>query len=93
MAAMWFVTLVKWRRKPTKHDTEAMTAYWADAGKMGMKLHHAFWTLGRFDYVSITEGPDEKTAMKFALNAPTDLGATETLVAVSRDEAIKFLNT
>jgi uncharacterized protein with GYD domain len=91
MAAMWFITLVKFRRKPTKHDTDAMGAYWADAGKMGVKLHNVFWTLGRFDVVSITEAPDEKTQMKFALNAPTDLGATETLVAVSREEAIKFL--
>jgi len=91
MAAMWFITLVKFRRKPTKHDTDAMGAYWADAEKMGVKLHNVFWTLGRFDVVSITEAPDEKTQMKFALNAPTDLGATETLVAVSREEAIKLL--
>ncbi len=91
MAAMWFVTLVKWRRKPTKHDADAMTAYWAEAEKSGVKRHNVFWTLGRFDAVIITEAPDEKTAMKFALNTPTDLGATETLVAVSREEAIKML--
>lgn len=91
MAAMWFITLVKFRRKPTKHDTDAMGAYWAGAEKMGVKLHNVFWTLGRFDVVSITEAPDEKTQMKFSLNTPTDLGATETLVAVSRDEAIKML--
>ncbi len=88
---MWFVTLAKFRRKPTKHDVDAMTGYWADAGKAGVKLHQAFWTLGRFDAVIITEAADEKTAMKFALNAPTDLGATETLVAVSREEAIKMV--
>ena len=90
---MWFITLVKFRRKPTKADTEAMSKYWADAGKMGVKLHQVFWTLGRFDVVSITEAPDEKTSMKFSLNAPSDLGSTETLVAVSREEAIKFLGS
>jgi uncharacterized protein with GYD domain len=88
---MWFITLVKFRRKPTKQDTEKMGAYWASSEKMGVKLHNVFWTLGRFDVVSITEAPDEKTQMKFALNAPGDIGATETLVAVSREEAIKML--
>jgi uncharacterized protein with GYD domain len=91
MAAMWFVTLVKWRRKPNKNDTEAMTKFWSESGKMGVKLHHAFWTLGRFDAVFITEAPDEKTAMKLFVNTPTDLGSSETLVAVSREEAIKMV--
>jgi len=92
MAAMWFVTLVKWKRKPTKHDTEAMTAYWAEAGKWGVKLHNSFWTLGRFDAVFVTEAPDEKTVMKLFVNTPTDLGSSETLVAVSREEAIKMIS-
>ncbi len=88
---MWFITLVKFRRKATKQDTQAMGAYWKEAEKSGVKLHNAFWTLGRYDAVFISEGPDEKTAMKFAIGAPTDLGATETLVAVSRDEVVSWL--
>jgi uncharacterized protein with GYD domain len=89
---MWFVTLVKWRRKPNKHDTEAMTAYWAEAEKMGVKRHMSFWTLGRYDAVFVTEAPDEKTVMKLFVNTPTDLGSSETLVAVSREEAIKMVS-
>jgi uncharacterized protein with GYD domain len=89
---VWFVTLIKFRRKPAKSDTDKMSAYWAEGAKWGIKLHHGFWTLGRFDAVFITEAPDEKTHMKFQLNAPSDLGATETLVAVSRDEAIKLIS-
>ncbi len=88
---MWFITLVKFRRKPTMEDTSKMNSYWAGAEKMGVKRHMGFWTLGRYDAVFVSEAPDEKSAMKFALNSPTDLGATETLVAVSRDEAVKLL--
>jgi uncharacterized protein with GYD domain len=91
MAAMWFITLVKWRRKPNKNDIQAMNAFWSDAGKMGVKVHNSFWTLGRFDAVFIVEAPDEQTAMKLWVNTPTDLGSTETLVAVSREEAIKMV--
>ena len=88
---MWFITLVKFRRKPTKADTDSMNSYWAEAEKWGVKRHMGFWTLGRYDAVFITEAPDEKTAMRFTLASPTDLGATETLVAISRDEAVSWL--
>lgn len=83
--------MVKFRRKPTKADTDSMSAYWAEGAKWGVKPHMSLWTLGRYDAVFISEAPDEKTAMKFALGAPTDLGATETMVAVSRDEAVSWL--
>ena len=88
---MWFVTLVKFRRKPNKEDVEKMNSYWTEAEKWGVKRHHAFWTLGRYDAVFITEAPDEKTAMKLAMGSPTDLGATETMVALSRDEVVSWL--
>ncbi len=88
---MWFITLVKFRRKPTKEDSEKMNSYWMEAEKWGVKRHQAFWTLGRYDAVFISEAPDEKTAMKFAMWSPTDLGATETMVAVGRDEVVSWL--
>ncbi len=89
---MWFVTLVKFKRQPTKAEADAMTERWKEAEKWNIKLHHSFWTLGRYDAVTITEAPDEKTAMKFAMDvAKTGIGATETMVAVSRDEAVSWL--
>jgi len=88
---MWFVTLAKFRHTPSKSETEKMSAYFAGAGKQGIKMHQAFWTLGRFDAVIISEAPDEKAAMSFALNAPGDFVSTETLVAVSREDAIKMV--
>ncbi len=88
---MWFVTLVKFRRTPTKADAEAMKARWAESEKWGVKRHSAFWTLGRFDAVIITEAPDEKTMMKFQIAGDSNVAHTETLVAVSRDEAVAWL--
>ena len=84
---MWFITMVKFRRKPNKTDLEQMKSYWMEAEKWGVKRHQAFWTLGRYDAVFISEAPDEKTMMKFSIWTPSDLGASETMVAVSRDEA------
>ena len=87
---MWFITLAKFRKKPTKADTDAQNKRIAEAAKWGVKVHNAFWTLGQYDAVWITEAPDEKTAMRVSLGA-ADIASTQTLIAVSRDEALKWL--
>jgi uncharacterized protein with GYD domain len=90
---MWFVTLVKFRQRPTKEDADKVTEYWTEAEKWhpGFKVHHSFWTLGRYDVVTIIEASDEKTAMRVLMWNPID-AVTETMVAVTRDEAIKWLS-
>ncbi len=89
---MWFVTLVKFKKRPSRADADNVTKYWADAGKWhpGFKVHHSFWTLGRYDAVTIIEAPDEKTAMQVLMWTPAEV-ATETMTAVTRDEAIQWL--
>jgi uncharacterized protein with GYD domain len=87
---MWFITLVRFRRKPTKADADAQNKRMAEAAKWGVKVHNAFYTLGHYDAVWITEAPDEKTVMRVALGG-LDVASTRTLVAVTRDEAIKWL--
>lgn len=88
---MWFITLVKFRRRPSKEDAEAINKRYSEAASWGVKRAHAWWTLGRYDAVIVSEAPDEKTAMKFAIWAGSDLAATETMVAVDREEAVKML--
>jgi len=88
--AMLFITLSKFRHKPTKQDIAKMTAYYAELAKRGVKMKQIFYTLGRFDSVAIIEGPDEKAALQTLMNLPMEI-ATETLVAIPREEAIKFL--
>ena len=87
---MWFITLSKFRHKPTKQELDKLTNYYAEVAKKGVKMKQIYWTLGRYDSVAIIEGPDEKAAMKTLVNLPTEL-ATETLVAVPRSEAMKLL--
>jgi len=78
------------RKRPTKEMT-------ADAAKMiegfkkrGIKIIGWYWTLGRYDTVIIAEAPNEKEVMKIAIEA-ADFVATETLVAVPREQAIKLV--
>ena len=56
----------------------------------GVKILGSYWTLGRFDAVWIYEAPNEKVAMQLGIEAG-ELMQTQTLVAISRDEALKLL--
>ena len=55
-----------------------------------MKVHQFFWTLGRYNSVLILEARDEKAALQSLVNYPLEI-ATETLVAIPREEALKML--
>ena len=57
--------------------------------KQNIKMK-VYWTLGRYDAVTIIEAPTEKDAMK-ALLLWQDEVQTETMTAVPREEAIKLL--
>jgi uncharacterized protein with GYD domain len=50
-----------------------------------------YWTLGRYDAVWVYEAPNEKVAVQLGIDAG-ELMKTETLVGISRDEALKLLN-
>ncbi len=60
-----------------------------ELANQGIKMN-AYWTLGRYDAVTIIEASNEKDAMR-ALLLFQDVVATETLVAVPRGEATKLL--
>jgi uncharacterized protein with GYD domain len=49
-----------------------------------------YWTLGRYATVVIVEAPNEKTVVKANIRVG-DIVATETLVAVTMEEAIKLV--
>ncbi len=61
-----------------------------DMKKKGIKIVAFYWTLGRYDTVLILDAPSEKEAMKSAIEA-SDIVATETMVAIPREDAIKLL--
>lgn len=87
---MIFISLAKFRKKPTKAVIAETTKFMEQLAKGGTKILGFYWTLGRYDTVLITEGKDEKTAMK-ALIHFGDILSSETLVGVPREIAIKLV--
>jgi len=87
---MIFITFGKWRKKPTKEMVAQATKLFEQMVKEGNKIVGQYWTLGRYDAIVIIEGKDEKTAMKWAMRWG-DMLSTETLVALTREEAIKLV--
>jgi uncharacterized protein with GYD domain len=90
---MIFITLGKFRKKMTKESAAATDKLFSALQKQGVKVVGAYWTLGRYDSVFVVEGPDSgavERAMKTAM-AVSDYAATETLVALKREDALKLL--
>ena len=86
---MIFVTLVKWKTAPKKELVDKGTKAIEELKKQGVKFNW-YWTLGRYDAITIIEAPTEKDVMKILLPF-AGLIDTETMVAVPREEAIKLL--
>ena len=86
-----FITLTKWKQSPKnlQGTIDEFTKTIKELEKQGIKMR-IFWTLGRYDAVSIIEAPTEKDAMKLLLPFQ-DITNSETMVAVPREEAIKLL--
>jgi len=92
-AVMIFITLAKFRKKMTKEYVATTDKAFAALAKEDTKIIGAYWTLGRYDAVILAEGPD-KGAVERAFRtdmAVSEFAATETLVALKREDAIKLL--
>ncbi len=88
---MIFISLGKFRKRPTKGMTDEVTKMTKDmAEKEGIKILSFYWTLGRYDTVVTMDAPDEKAAMKMNLMV-SDFVSTQTMVALPREEAIKLV--
>ena len=87
---MIFITLSKFRKKPTKEMTAEVTKIVQSMAEKGVKILGFYWTLGRYDTVVIMEAPNEKSAMKANMMVG-DIVSTETMVGIPREEAIKLV--
>ena len=87
---MIFISLGKMRKKPDKELAGRATKMVEEFRKKGIKILNWYWTLGRYDTVLIIEAASEKEALKSSI-AASEFVATETLVAIPREEAIKLL--
>jgi len=88
---MWFITLVKMKKAPNPQETQKMNKMMQEAAqKMGIKIHQGFMTLGRYDAVWISEAADISGPMRMAMMG-ADEASSETLVATSYEEAMKWI--
>ena len=87
---MIFVSLGKMRKKPDKALAGDAAEKVEEFKKKGIRILNWYWTLGRYDTVVVFEAANEKEALKFSLGV-AEFVATETLVAVPRQEAINLL--
>jgi len=87
---MIFITLWNFRQKATKEMLAESVKLAEQLPKEGIEIKCNYWTLGKCDLVTVAEAKDEKTFMK-ALLRYSDIFSTETLVALSREDAIKLI--
>jgi uncharacterized protein with GYD domain len=78
------------RKKPDKAMAGNATEKVAEFQKQGIKILNWYWTLGRYDTVVVFEAANEKEALKFSLGV-AEFVASETLVAIPRQESINLL--
>ena len=88
---MYFISLLKFRKKPTKEIIAANIKAMKEEEKDGVKFHGIFWTLGRYDVIGIYEAPNEKVAMKSQLRK-SEVLASETLLAIPVEAARKLVD-
>lgn len=87
---MFFVVLGKWREKMSKATVDQSNKLLGKMTEEGFKFLAQYWTLGRYDVVSIVEAKDEKALMK-TLMRWSHMLQTETLTAIPRQEAINLV--
>ena len=87
---MIFINLGKFRKKPNKEAAGDTTKMMEEFKKEGIKVLSWYWTLGRYDTVFIFEVANEKEALKMSVDI-SEWVATETLVAIPRQEAVNLL--
>ena len=85
---MIFIALIKFKKK-AKDVAEYGKKLMQNLPE-GVKIIDTYWSLGRYDAVWIYEAPNEKVAIQLGIDAG-DAMKTETLVAISREDALKFL--
>ncbi len=87
---MIFVTLGKYKMKPTKESNAQAKKGFEQMAKEGVKFISQYWTLGKYDFVAVAEAKDEKTYMRAVLRWG-DMISSQTLIAIPTEEAMKLV--
>jgi len=86
---MFFIALIKFKKKA--RDVVEIGKKVMQNLPEGVKIISTYWTLGEYDAVWIYEAPNEEVAVKLG-SGGGDAMQTQTLVAITRDEAMKLLD-
>lgn len=87
---MYFVSLVKFRRSLAKEDyarVDKVVQKWVAKGN---RIHKVLFTLGGYDQVWLWESDNEKTSLQ-SLMEVADLGMSETMTAIDREEVLSWV--
>jgi len=85
-----FINLGRFRKKPSKEEAGDTTKLVQEFKRKGINVRSWYWTLGRYDTVFIFEAASEKEALKMSIDI-AEWVATETLVAIPRQDAVNLL--
>jgi len=85
---MFFIALIKFKKKAS--DVVKIGKKVMQNLPEGVRIIGTYWTLGKYDAVWIYEAPNEKVAIQLGIDAGEAM-QTQTLVAISREEAMKLL--
>ncbi len=83
---MLFIALVKFKEKPTMARIQDNLKRITAEAEEGITIIGTYWTLGRYDAVTILEAPNERMAMLSAIRR-SDFLDIETLVAIPAETA------
>lgn len=91
-----FIILAKYTTEGVqsiKKAPERFKSAQAVAKSVGAEIKSVYYTFGRYDFVSIIEGPSVEAAMKgLFMLAAGGVQSTETLVGLSLDDAHKIIS-
>ena len=87
---MYFIGLVRFKKQVTKESVVESLRKQVLEAKEGLRYHGIYWTLGRYDVITIFEAKDEAAAMNMAIRRGDDF-EMETLVALPAEEARKLV--
>ena len=79
--------------RAVKDTTKRAKAFREMAGKMGVQIKDIYWTLGKFDVVTVMEAPNDETAAAIMMKAGS-LGnmKSQTLRAFTESEISSVLS-
>ncbi len=87
---MYFIGLVKFRKQVTRESVVESLRKQVLEAKEGIRYTGIYWTLGRYDVITIFEALNEAAAMNMAIRREDDF-EMETLVAIPAEEARKLV--